>query len=77
VSATEIIEAIKLLEPDEQLGVIRFVYQLDAERRLSGDELSALAAQMTKAKDATEAVMIREAIVRGFYGAQLPLIVLR
>jgi hypothetical protein len=70
VTATQIIEEIKRLEPEEQLGIIRFVYQLDAERHLTGNELSALAERMTKASDAAEAAMIRESIIRGFYGVQ-------
>ena len=70
MTASEIIEEIKRLDPQEQLGVIRFAYQLDAERKLSGDELSSLAARMTETDDAVEAARIREAIVRGFYGAK-------
>jgi hypothetical protein len=50
--------------------VIRFAYQLDAERRLSGQELSKLAARMTETDDAVEAATIRETIVRGFYSAK-------
>jgi hypothetical protein len=72
VTAQQIIEEIKRLDPKEQLGVIRFAYQLDAERQLSGQELSKLAARMTKTDDAVEAATIREAIVRGFYGEQKP-----
>jgi hypothetical protein len=68
VTAAEIIEEIKRLDPKEQLGVIRFAYQLDAERKLSGSELSRLAARMTDTDDPAEAATIREAIVRGFYG---------
>jgi hypothetical protein len=70
MTAGEIIEEIKRLDPKEQLGVIRFAYQLDAERKLSGAELSSLAARMTETDDAIEAARIREAIVRGFYGAK-------
>jgi len=72
VTAQQIIEEIKRLDPKEQLGVIRFAYQLDAERKLSGQELSKLAARMTETDDAVEAATIREAIVRGFYGPQKP-----
>ena len=68
MTAAEIIEEIKRLDPKEQLGVIRFAYQLDAERKLSGSELSRLAARMTETDDPAEAATIREAIVRGFYG---------
>jgi hypothetical protein len=70
VTASQIIEENKRLDPQEQLGVIRFAYQLDAERKLSGAELSSLAARMTETDDAVEAARIREAIVRGFYGAK-------
>lgn len=72
MTAQQIIEEIKRLDPKEQLGVIRFAYKLDAERKLSGLELSQLAARMTETDDAVEAATIREAIVRGFYGEQKP-----
>ena len=70
MTAQQIIEEIKRLDPKEQLGVIRFAYQLDAERKLSGAELSTLAVRMTETDDAVEAARIRETIVRGFYGAK-------
>ncbi len=70
VTASQIIEEIKRLDPKEQLGVIRFAYQLDAERHLTGDELSNLAERMVKTADPMEAAKVREAIVRGFYGQQ-------
>lgn len=41
---------------------------LDAERRLTGKELSSLAEQMVKTSDPAEQAMVREAIARGFYG---------
>jgi hypothetical protein len=70
MTAQQIIEEIKRLNPKEQLGVIRFAYELDAERQLSGAELSKLAARMTETDDAVEAATIRETIARGFYGAK-------
>ena len=70
MTAQQIIEEIKRLDPKEQLGVIRFAYQLDAERQLSGQELSKLASRMTETDDAVEAATIRETIIRGFYGTQ-------
>ena len=70
MTADQIIEEIRRLDPKEQLGVIRFAYQLDAERKLSGNELSSLAGRMAETNDPVEAAMIREAIVRGFYGQQ-------
>jgi len=68
MTASEIIEEIKRLDPKEQLGVIRFAYQLDAERRLTGKELSSLAERMINASDPAEEARVREEIVRGFYG---------
>ena len=70
MTAAQIIEEIKRLDPKDQAGGIRFAYQLDAERKLTGNELSSLAGRMAETNDPTEAAMIREAIVRGFYGAQ-------
>jgi hypothetical protein len=68
VTASEIIEQIKRLDPKEQLGVIRFAYQLDAERCLTGKELSGLAERMINATNPAEEARVREEIVRGFYG---------
>ena len=68
MTASQIIEEIKRLDPKEQLGVIHFAYQLDAERRLTGNELSSLAERMVQARDVVEAATVREIIVRGFYG---------
>ena len=68
MTATQIIDEIKRLDPQEQAGIVRFVYQLDAERRLSGPELSTLAERLVNAGDPAEASSIRETIVRGFYG---------
>ena len=69
MTASQIIDEIKGLTPDEQAGVVRFVYQLDAERKLSGPELSTLAARLVNAEDPVEASRVRETIIRGFYGA--------
>ena len=68
MTATQIIEEIKRLDPGEQLGVIRFAYQLDAERKLTGKELSALAERMVNTTDPAEQARVREEIIRGFYG---------
>lgn len=70
MTAAKIIEEIKHLPPREQAEVIQFAYRLDAARQLTGKELSALAQRMTKATDPAEAALVREAIVRGFYGGE-------
>ena len=69
MTANEIIEEITRLDSKKQLVVIRFAYQLDAERRLTGKELSGLAERLVRATDPAEEAIIREAMVRGFYSA--------
>jgi hypothetical protein len=49
---------------------VRFIYELDAERKLSGPELSALAERLVNAENPVEASRVRETIVRGFYGVE-------
>ena len=68
VTTKQIIEQIKQLSPREQAEVVRFAYRLDAERQLTGQELSALAKRMVEASDPTEAALVRETIAHGFYG---------
>ena len=70
MTASQIINEIKALTPEEQAGIVRFVYQLDAERKLSGPELSTLAQRLVQTDDPVEASRVRESIVRGFYGAE-------
>jgi len=70
MTAAQIIDQIKSLPPEEQAGVVRFVYELEAERKLSGTELSVLAGRFVNASDPAEASRIREEIVRGFYGGK-------
>ena len=68
MTANQIIEEINRLPSEEQLGVIRFAYQLDAERQLTGNELARLAERMVNTVDPAEQAGIREHIIRGFYG---------
>ena len=68
MTATQIIREIETLPPDEQAKVVQFAYRLDAARKLSGVELSALAERMTAASDPAGAAVLRATIVQGFYG---------
>lgn len=70
MTAEQIIREIEALPRDEQAAIIRFAYRLDAERRLSGPELSTLAERMVAATDPAEALMLRDQLVRGFYGGK-------
>lgn len=67
MTAEQIIEEIKRLDAKDQLGVIQFACQLDAEKNRSGEQLSSLAAR-TETDAPAEAATIRESTVRGFYG---------
>lgn len=70
MTASQIISEIEVLPPEEQAKVVRFAYRLDAERRLTGAELSALAERMVASTDPVQAAMLREEIARGFYGGK-------
>ncbi len=49
---------------------MRAVYELNAERKLSGPELSTLAERLVQSDDPIEALRVREQIIRGFYGPE-------
>jgi hypothetical protein len=70
VNAREIIREIAALPCNEQVEVIRYVYRLDAERKLTGGELTSLAERLAHTTDPAEGLVLRDAIVRGFYGAK-------
>lgn len=70
MNASQIISEISTLPPDEQAKVVRYAYSLDAERKLTGPELSALAARMVATSDAAESASLRSEIARGFYGGR-------
>jgi hypothetical protein len=55
----------------DQAKVVQFAYRLDARRKLSGGELSALAQQMVDAASPAEAARIRASIVQGARRATL------
>lgn len=70
MTASQIIQEIGNLPPEEQAKVVRFAYRLDAERQLTGAELSALAKRMVSSTDPAQITLLREEIVRGFYGGK-------
>ena len=70
MTVEQIIREIERLPLEEQAKIIRFAYRLDGERQLTGKELSALAERMARTTDPGEAMMLREAITRGFYGGK-------
>jgi hypothetical protein len=71
MTAEQIISETQILSPEEQGKVVRIAYRLDAERQLTGKELSALAERMVESTDPTQTAMLREEILRGFYGGKL------
>ena len=70
MTASQIIREIETLPPEEQVKVVRYAYRLDAERRLTGPELSTLAERMVASTDPAETALLREQITRGFYGGK-------
>jgi len=68
MSAQQVIEEIKHLPRAEQSLVIKFAFELAAQRQLSGKQLSGLAQQMADADNPAEAQKLRDEIHRGFYG---------
>jgi len=71
MTASEVIDDIESLSPEDQAKVIQFAYRLDVERQLGGKELALLAERMVNSTDPAESAILRDAIVRGFYGAKL------
>ena len=69
MNALEIISEIELLPPEEQVKVVRFTQRLTNQHKLSGADLSLLAAQLPDASPSQEA-RIREEIEAGFYGSK-------
>lgn len=69
MTANQIIAEINSLSPEDQLKVVHYAYRLDAERKLTGPELSNLAERMVKTTDPDEIERLRSDITRGFYGA--------
>jgi hypothetical protein len=70
MTAKQVIRELDELSPDEQAEVIRHAYRLDAERQLTGGELTALARRMVAAELPDEQARIRGEIMRGFYGGK-------
>ena len=68
VNATEIIEEIKHLPPDEQREVLQFVRTLEASVPWSPGELSEAASRLASEGDVIRARELRDRIVAGFYG---------
>jgi len=66
MTASKVIEEIKILPPDEQLEVIRFAFRLARTRPLTGIELSDLASRMVKSNDPGEVQRIKSVITKGF-----------
>ena len=70
MTAGEIIDEIQHLDPSERERVISFVRGLEPTQRMTGRELSVLAAELAQRMDATEAERLKERIAEGFYGGR-------
>jgi len=70
MTAKQIIDEISALSPQDQEKIVRFAYQLDARRQMTGKELGELSERMVAEPDPAKQLALREEIVRGFYGAK-------
>lgn len=61
MDASDVIEAIKRLPPDEQSQVIQFAVELARNRKLTAGELTNLAERMAACKDPDEEMRLRAA----------------
>jgi hypothetical protein len=68
MTATQVIEEIESLPPDEQAKVIQHALDLARHRRLSADELGDLAERLAASNDPAEIIRLKSAMTRGFYG---------
>lgn len=68
MNASQVIDEIVSLPPADQAQVIHFAARLEAQQRLTGEELTALAERLAGATRPKEASALRDEIVRGFYG---------
>ncbi len=70
MTAAQIIEEIVSLPPEQRAEVVRFTRTIDTTGLLSAKELSALASRLTETADASQALVLRDSIERGFYGSK-------
>ena len=68
MTARQVIDEIVSLSPEEQAKVIHFAARLEARQRTTGEPLGVLAQQMVDAPGPFEADVLRDEIIRGFYG---------
>ena len=68
MTAAKVIEEIDELPPEEQAKVIQHALELARKRQLSADELGELADRLASTEDPAEAIRLKSAMTRGFYG---------
>jgi hypothetical protein len=68
MTAVEIIDEIRHLEPGEKVQVVRYVRTLDDGRALSGVELTQLACRLAEETCPSKSQMVKDQIHGGFYG---------
>ena len=71
MSATQVIQAIKELPPEERLDVLRFVREYDTVPKLTPEELGELAERLAHATDPNEVATLEKVITNGFYGMKI------
>ena len=71
MSASQIIEAITQLAPEQRADVVRFARKFEGElvRQLTPEELGELAERLVAVTSEEEAEAIKKVMIDGFYGA--------
>ena len=70
MNASQVIDDIIALPPEEQAKVLRFTRRLKTQTALTGKELTALAENLAESKDPNRSAALRAAIKSGFYGTK-------
>ena len=71
MSATQIIEAIKELPPEERLSVVHFAREYETVPRLTPEQLGELGERLANATEPTEIAALEKALINGFYGMKI------
>ena len=71
MSATQVIEAIKELPPEERLDVLRFVREYETVPKLTPEQLGDLGERLAHATDPEEVATLEKTIMNGFYGMKI------
>ena len=71
MSATQVIEAIKVLPLEDRLQVLRFARDYETVPKLTPEQLGDLGERLARATDPGEIGRLENAMMNGFYGMKI------